>query len=134
MCSLSQISALEYLSCGLWWSVWPVVPVGADFGGFLTIEQAARPRPYPESSPRGGIEETAHAEPISQARRPSGERLVGLRQPHAMRTAFVDVQLGRHTRFAQRRIEHDAVLHGHGGVGGGVEEEGGRRPRGHLGF
>src|ERR1017187_1660609 len=51
-----------------------------------------------------------------------------------MRTAFVDVQFRGHARLAQRRIEHHAVLHRHGGVRGGVEQEGGRGLRRHLGF
>ena len=55
-----------------------------------------------QALPGGRIEQPAHAQPVRQPRRPTGERLVGLRQTHAMGTPFVDVQFRRHTRLAQR--------------------------------
>jgi hypothetical protein len=49
-----------------------------------------------------------------------------------MRTALIDVQLGRHARFAERQVEEHAVFRRYRLIAIGVEQKRGRSLGGHL--
>lgn len=82
---------------------------------------------------RTGIEQ-AGAEPVVEPFRPGAEHGIAAVESDAVRTALVDVHLGRHSVFAKREIETHRVLRRDGRVLVGLEEEGRRCLGGHVLF
>src|SRR6185312_11234980 len=68
-------------------------------------------------------DESSFAQPIGEQRWPFAERRIGKIESHAMWAFFEDVQLCRHSRLMQRKIEVNAILGGHSLVLAGGKQE-----------